>query len=159
MFTELLSLLHKPTELFSLLRKPLNNDEYRVLGITGVLSVLLGAALGFVAVPRWKGAAIGAIFAIPGSLFVGVLWILLRRLRAEKGASMPRVVVWRVVLVATIMATLMGLRYALPSVLWRTVLVATIAASIGLFITTTVLTYLLCRGGKGDTDFGKPGKR
>ena len=63
------------------------------------------------------------------------------------------------VLVATIMATLMGLRYALPSVLWRTVLVATIAASIGLFITTTVLTYLLCRGGKGDTDFGKPGKR
>ena len=36
MFTELLSLLHKPTELFSLLRKPLNNDEYRVLGITGV---------------------------------------------------------------------------------------------------------------------------
>lgn len=66
------------SELFSLLRKPLNKDDYRALGVVGVLGVLFGAALGFVAVPRWECAAITAILAIPGSLFGGVLYILLK---------------------------------------------------------------------------------
>lgn len=68
------------SELLSLLRKPLDKDAYLALGVVGVLGVLLGAALGYAAVPRWECAAMTAILAIPGSLFGGVLYILLKRI-------------------------------------------------------------------------------
>ena len=64
------------SEFSRLLRKPLNKDDYRAIGVVGILGVLFFAALGFVAVPTWQGAALGAILAIPGSLFAGVLHVL-----------------------------------------------------------------------------------
>lgn len=123
------------TDLLNLLRKPLNKDEYRAVGIVGVLGVLFGAALGFIAVPRWECAAMTAIFFIPGSLFAGVLSILLQRLRLEKGVDTSRVVVWKVLLL--IVGVLMGLRHMIPSLLWRVVLLSVV--SIVISITRTYL--------------------
>ena len=73
------------------LRKPLNNNEYRVLGRVAVLSILGTAAIAFVAFPKWQIALIVVALAIPGSLFAGGLSILLlRRRRVAKQPSMLR---------------------------------------------------------------------
>jgi hypothetical protein len=74
--------------ILSLLRKPLDKDAYRVLGMFAVGGVLLGATLGFMMrprapdtdIPRWKTALLCAVLAIPAGLLYGALYVALRQL-------------------------------------------------------------------------------
>ena len=122
------------------LRRPLDRDAYRVLGIVCVLGVLLMATIGFVAVGRWEVALILAIFAIPASLLVGVLNILW--LQRHGGAKRPDVR-WVVSVLATIILSAYAagkLQDTRPSMFVRIVLV-TVCGTVVIF----VLAYLQTR--------------
>ena len=71
---------------------PLNKDAFHMLAIVGVLGFLLGATIGFLAVPQWKGAFVGAVLSIPGSLFAGVLSILFQWHIPTKRPSLLRMI-------------------------------------------------------------------
>jgi len=79
----------------SSLRKPLDKDAYRVLGMFAVGGVLLGATLGFMMrprasdtdVPRWATALLCAVLAIPGSLLTGVMHIALRQVSRQANTA------------------------------------------------------------------------
>jgi hypothetical protein len=79
------------TKLLSLLRKPLDNNEYRVLLVIGVSGVFLMATAGFIAIParRWEAALIFGVLAVPGSLVGAVMCILLDRWRGRAMGAQP----------------------------------------------------------------------
>jgi hypothetical protein len=71
------------SELLGVFRKPLDKGDFRVIAAVGVLGVLFGAALGFAAVPRWGMAAVGALLALPGSLFGAALSVVIGRAKQQ----------------------------------------------------------------------------
>ena len=109
--------------------KPITRDEYRVIAIVAILSMLLMAAIVFAIDHRWQVAAVTAVLSIPGGLFGGVLWCVLRR-------GCPKPTTWREVAeqgslrpiaISAFLAALMYivLCYAIPSQLTRLVVVIT----------------------------------
>jgi hypothetical protein len=76
------------SELLTFLRQPLDKRDYRAIAVVGVLGVLVGAALGFAARPRWEMAAVGALLTLPGSLFGGVLYGPLERAKQQTPTQM-----------------------------------------------------------------------
>ena len=111
--------------------RPLNKDEYRILGMVAMMGVLLSAAIVFVAVPRPELAQVTAVCAIPGSLFAGVFCILWdRHLRAAKRPEMAkRPGTLRVISNLAIgSAMFVVLRYAIPSWLIRTIVLFAVIA-------------------------------
>jgi uncharacterized protein involved in exopolysaccharide biosynthesis len=66
------------SELLTFLGQPLDKRDYRAIAVVGVLGVLVGAAFGFVARPRWEVAAVRALLALPGGLFGGVVYVALK---------------------------------------------------------------------------------
>jgi len=57
--------------------KPITRDECRVIGLVALLSMVLVAATTSAVALRWQVAAITAVLAIPGSLFGGILCVLI----------------------------------------------------------------------------------
>ena len=70
-------------ELLTFLRQPVDKRDYRTIAVVGVLGVLVGAALGLAAMPRWEMAVVGALLALPGSLFWGILYGPLERAKQQ----------------------------------------------------------------------------
>jgi hypothetical protein len=68
-------------------RKPLGKDEYLAVGLVAVLGTVLGATIGYIAVPRWDAALVVAMLSLPGGLFAGALAVLL--LRRRKAVERP----------------------------------------------------------------------
>ena len=111
------------------LRKPLNKDGYRVLGMVAVLVALSAATIGFIVVPRWEFALICAILSLPGSLFAGMLSILwLQRQRAARRRDM-RWMISGVAMLLVAIGAMRGLHYALPSALAQ-IIVITVAVAV-----------------------------
>ncbi|MBM81838.1 MAG: hypothetical protein CMJ78_14780 [Planctomycetaceae bacterium] len=105
---------------------PLNKDAFHMLAIVGVLGFLLGATIGFLAVPQWKGAFVGAVLSIPGSLFAGVLSILFQWHIPTKRPSLLRMIS-SFAIIAVLIAAMVGLQQLIPSLFLRSIVVATVA--------------------------------
>jgi MFS family permease len=113
--------------------KPLNKDEYRVLGIVAVLGPLVGAVIGFIAVPRWDAALIVAILSIPGGLLAGALSIALRRYgaaRQSETAKRPTTLRGATLALVLLAAITVVLNYTTPSRLIRTIEFVTVAGAV-----------------------------
>lgn len=72
-------MIHFRCRCYQALRKPLDSHEWRVFGVFAVIGVLFAAMMGFIAVPTWGSALIGAVLGIPAGLLVGVQQVLWRR--------------------------------------------------------------------------------
>lgn len=100
-------------ELLTFLRQPVDKRDYRAIAVVGVLGVLVGAALGLAAMPRWEMAAVGALLALPGSLFLGVLYGPLERAKQQMQPQMTSTGV------KTPLAGLLVLLVVIGAVVWR----------------------------------------
>lgn len=128
-------------ELLTFLRQPVDKRDYRTIAVAGVLGVLVGAAFGLAAMPRWEMAAVGALLALPGSLFWGVLYGPLKRAKQQMHPRMtPTGVKNR-------LAGLLVLLVVVGAVAWRmTGAFPSFTASFGiafqLFLGSTLLWFL-----------------
>ena len=75
-----------PTSLCSdsSLRKPLDLQAFRLIATFCLIGMLFGATIGFIAVPRWDAAIVGALLAIPGGLFGGALAVFFSTPQSNK---------------------------------------------------------------------------
>ena len=91
----------------------LEKDKYCALGTLGVLGVLFGAAMGFIAVPTWGCAMMAAILAIPGALVAGVLYVLQRRRHGPIKWSITRIVRSFFIIVGVLAGTWVSIHYVM----------------------------------------------
>lgn len=84
------------------LRKPIGSEGYRILAAFVMIGMLIGGALGYLAVPSWEVAMITAVLAISGGLLGGTLVILLQNASTRKSrGAVPTIVALTAILVAT----------------------------------------------------------
>ena len=88
------------------------------------MGILVGATLGFIAVPRWDVAIVGAILAIPGGLLAGALAVFLQRKTAKQQSMSGSAIMLGLIIVMT------AIHLAIPSDIVRCIVLAIVGAAI-----------------------------